>query len=393
MRTLADLSLNTLTVNPTDDAATALLAMQRQGVAAAAVMQGETLRGLVTIEAVILSEPQVLVAELMRGGGMRLQADEQVRQAAKVFVQQQADFLVVMEGEKFVGLVSALLFITELGRSFDAHTGLSWSDRLRDWGVEQLEAGREISVAFFDLNDFGQYNKLYGHTVGDAVLRSFAELLGRLVDPRKDVLVRYGGDEFAIGSIRSQAELLGMLSELRELSFEVDGVPAPVGFSYGVSGGKRTQEPSRTHVAATLDNLIGLASKACLANKPGALAASAPAEIAPSTGRLSVVSSADEVEVHVQRGDEEIVGSAAPNGSVWKAVAQAAAHAVSQIEPGIGLEIREMLFVGGADGKRVIVIGTDSRGGEACDFEAAGSLEGSTDEAIARTVLSYAGLA
>ncbi|MCA0360641.1 MAG: diguanylate cyclase [Armatimonadetes bacterium] len=392
MRTLADLSLNTLTVQPTDDAATALLAMQRHGVGAAAVMEGDALRGLVTIEAVILSEPQVLVAELMRGGGMRLQADEPVRQAAKVFVQQQADFLVVVDGDRFVGLVSALLFITELGRSFDAHTGLSWSDRLRDWGVEQLEAGREISVAFFDLNDFGQYNKLYGHTVGDAVLRAFAELLGRLVDTRKDVLVRYGGDEFAIGSTRSQAELLGLLSELRELSFEVDGVPAPVGFSYGVSGGKRTQEPSRTHVAATLDNLIGLASKACLANKPGALKGAV--EVAPAVqGRLSVVSSAEEVEVHLQRGGEEIVGSASPNGSVWKAVAQAAADAVNQMEPNRELEIREMLFVGGADGKRVIVLGTESSSGEPRDFEAAGALEGSTDVAIARTVLNYAGLA
>jgi diguanylate cyclase (GGDEF)-like protein len=47
----------------------------------------------------------------------------------------------------------------------------------------------------FDLDHFGSFNKRYGHTVGDAVLRTFGSILARRLRS-SDIVARYGGEEF-----------------------------------------------------------------------------------------------------------------------------------------------------------------------------------------------------
>ncbi|PSW45836.1 bifunctional diguanylate cyclase/phosphodiesterase [Photobacterium leiognathi] len=65
---------------------------------------------------------------------------------------------------------------------------------------EQVKKGgcnQEFSVLFIDLDDFKSINDLYGHDVGDKLLKHIAEIL--LDFCSKETLVcRYGGDEFAI---------------------------------------------------------------------------------------------------------------------------------------------------------------------------------------------------
>ena len=66
--------------------------------------------------------------------------------------------------------------------------------------LELARAGRqgsEVSVAIFDIDDFGAMNADQGHQTGDDVLRSVASVLAesvRLVD----TVARYGGDEFVV---------------------------------------------------------------------------------------------------------------------------------------------------------------------------------------------------
>jgi len=57
--------------------------------------------------------------------------------------------------------------------------------------------GRVFSVTVMDVNDFKHVNDTYGHAVGDAILRVFAEAMKKIFRDT-DVLIRYGGDEFVV---------------------------------------------------------------------------------------------------------------------------------------------------------------------------------------------------
>jgi len=54
-----------------------------------------------------------------------------------------------------------------------------------------------VTVILFDIDGFKSYNDTYGHDTGDALIREVALLLTRCSRER-DVVARYGGDEFAI---------------------------------------------------------------------------------------------------------------------------------------------------------------------------------------------------
>jgi diguanylate cyclase (GGDEF)-like protein len=54
-----------------------------------------------------------------------------------------------------------------------------------------------ITLVFFDLNGFKQYNDNFGHPAGDAMLRRLGARLGETVGA-EDVAYRMGGDEFAV---------------------------------------------------------------------------------------------------------------------------------------------------------------------------------------------------
>ena len=52
-------------------------------------------------------------------------------------------------------------------------------------------------VAMIDLDDFKLYNDIYGHEMGDRVLRTVAQAIEYCIR-KTDMLVRYGGDEFLL---------------------------------------------------------------------------------------------------------------------------------------------------------------------------------------------------
>ncbi len=54
-----------------------------------------------------------------------------------------------------------------------------------------------LTVVLFDIDDFKTYNDRYGHETGDALIQEVATLLTRC-SRESDVVVRYGGDEFAV---------------------------------------------------------------------------------------------------------------------------------------------------------------------------------------------------
>jgi len=84
----------------------------------------------------------------------------------------------------------------------DALTGVK-NRRVFDEELERLwqrAADREcvIAVLLADVDHFKAYNDRYGHQGGDRALRRVAQVLQTFVTRPQDLLVRYGGEEFAV---------------------------------------------------------------------------------------------------------------------------------------------------------------------------------------------------
>lgn len=378
MNTLEQLRIVPYWVNPAHLVSTAAHIMRGHRVRALGVLEGDVLIGTVALEDLAGVPESIAVRAVMRPIDAVAYLSDSVRDIAQRFVQEHLEFLPVIDGERFAGMVTPNMLLRELGRSFDPMSTLSWSDQLRDWGLEHLKRGDEVTILFIDLNDFGQYNKKFGHIVGDKVIREFAAALQGLIDPTRDVLVRYGGDEFAIGTLRlrDEAETLAELIRTRVSGLIVDEGVDPVHFSVGVFGGRRSKERENTHYAATLDNLINMASRACLAAKGAAKRdpvravvsmGDRPAEDNSPTYRIVGVYADDQgtkpVTTVILSHHDSVVSGAAPHrdANPLEAVALATAKAIERTLPDVALRVDEVSV---ADGE-VRLVGKLLRGDQA----------------------------
>lgn len=94
-----------------------------------------------------------------------------------------------------------LLRQLEVAATTDALTGLpnrrAWDAAVPAAVVRALAEHRPLSVAMVDLDDFKPFNDARGHSAGDALLAE-ASACWRMALRVADLLVRYGGDEFAV---------------------------------------------------------------------------------------------------------------------------------------------------------------------------------------------------
>lgn len=102
---------------------------------------------------------------------------------------------------------------------FDPLTGLPNRQRCLETAERQFaQAARteqSVAVVYLDLNSFKRINDTFGHSVGDAVLRTVAGKLAAAVkeiagEPAHVSLARFGGDEFVILLRHAEAETLAL---------------------------------------------------------------------------------------------------------------------------------------------------------------------------------------
>ena len=75
-------------------------------------------------------------------------------------------------------------------RMFDQRLEIEWNDSRR--------SRKPLSLIILDIDYFKQYNDFYGHVGGDECLRSLADALKTVARRPRDVVARFGGEEFTL---------------------------------------------------------------------------------------------------------------------------------------------------------------------------------------------------
>lgn len=266
MKTIRDvMTADIIRLSPTNKIKTAIILMKGHNIGGLPVLEDDRVVGVLDYHDILGKDNDILVQNIMDREFVTVPPDLAVGDAASLMTKTGTGRLLVMEGNQLVGVVTRGDLLPELGKSFDPITGLPRADSMRDWGIDALKRGQEITVIFIDLDQFGQFNKKYGHIMGDKVLKHVAQTLQTLVDEEQDILCRYAGDEFVIVTTRICEEAGRLADTVGESIADMvtPELPEPVTGSLGLHGGKRTKEREHVHFEATLDNLINLASKSC----------------------------------------------------------------------------------------------------------------------------------
>jgi diguanylate cyclase len=105
--------------------------------------------------------------------------------------------------------------------------------------LERAEAtGDSVALVMFDIDHFKHFNDAHGHEEGNRILLELADIL-RAAGRRGDILVRYGGEEFAALLYGATAEEAGRFAEAVRRSVE--------GYAFA---GAETQPGGRLTVSA-----------------------------------------------------------------------------------------------------------------------------------------------
>ena len=160
-------------------------------------------------------------------------------------------------------LVDRLTRINAYQAMYDPLTGLLnralLDDRLEQSLAISHRTGRSLALFFLDLDRFKVVNDLFGHQVGDQVLREVASRLSNSCR-KSDSVARFGGDEFVIicADIRDSSDACVFADHLLETfvePVEIDGfehaTSASIGIAVTVPGPRRVTAESLLRNADT----------------------------------------------------------------------------------------------------------------------------------------------
>ena len=121
----------------------------------------------------------------------------------------------------------------------DGLTGLKNYRTFNEQLTLELERGRRyhqpVSLILADVDHFKQYNDMFGHVEGDAVLQRVAALLADSVRD-VDLVARYGGEEFVLLLPNTEAKGASLVAERCRLTIEkAKWTLRPIAMSFGVA--------------------------------------------------------------------------------------------------------------------------------------------------------------
>ena len=145
-------------------------------------------------------------------------------------------------------------------RMFDKHLAIEWEIAQR--------TGQPLSLMLLDLDDFKQFNDLYGHLPGDDCLVAIAAALRQVGSRPRDVVARYGGEEFVLllpdtdeaGAARIAAECQRAIADL---AIEHEGSSCGSVITASIGAGTERPGPGREakDMVEAVDRLLYQAKK------------------------------------------------------------------------------------------------------------------------------------
>lgn len=255
------MSAPAITADVLDSVGQAALLMEKHGIGGLPVLDNGKLCGIITSRDVRRAHPNRIVADAMSRNVIYVYNNTSLWHAIKLIEEKKLERLPVIENNKLVGVVTKTDILIETGRHTDPLTGLRTGAYIRYLAESILAEGKELTVIFFDLNDFGMINKEYGHVYGDQCLKVIGEVLTDSTEDGVYFPGRYAGDEFIVVTAE-KTENAGIWAN-KTVQIMVDkttehGIPVTV--AAGVAGGRRGGARADSHFSATVDDLINMAS-------------------------------------------------------------------------------------------------------------------------------------
>jgi diguanylate cyclase (GGDEF)-like protein len=257
-----------ITAEILDSVGKAALIMEQHGIGGLPVLDNGKLCGIITSRDVRRTHPNRIIADAMCKNVIHVCKNTSVLEAINIIEEKKLERLPVLENCKLVGIVTKTDILIEIGKHTDSLTGLKTGSYIRSMAEIMLAEGNELTVIFLDLNDFGTINKTYGHVYGDRCLEIVGHVLADSTTGDLYFSGRYGGDEFIV--ITSEKKEKAWLWA-NEIINKIDNITKkhglPVTASAGIAGGCRESARTESHISATVDDLINLASLASTLSK------------------------------------------------------------------------------------------------------------------------------
>lgn len=252
-----------ITITPCDSVGRAIDLMDKHKIGGLPVLESERLVGIITSRDVRRTHPNRLVADAMTRDVITVMPHFSLWQAKDLMDKHNIERLAVKNDNYLVGLLTKARLITEWGKYVDPLTELNKAEFLFDKARDFLQKGEKITVIFFDLDDFGSIDKLFGHVVGDSILLQTAKVLKSVTQENTDYLCRYGGDEFAIITNRPWEDARGLAQQIvNSIASEEWFQGIKVKGSVGVVGGQKKLHNSDENKPYSVSDLFNMASLA-----------------------------------------------------------------------------------------------------------------------------------
>lgn len=251
-----------VTISPDKGIEHAIRLMDQHGVGSLLVVQNNVLKGILTSKDIRKHDRNRLTWDVMTPNPIVINENANIVEAIQVMENHCIEHLPVVDEErKLLGLITKKDILGLFGSFTDPLTGLPWGTLLKHMAKDLLLNGNDLVILFLDLDDFGLFNKRFGHVIGDKIIVCFSKMLKRVCDPEYDLPGRYAGDEFLVISKRNQEEAKKLAVKILNEPINIEGVPE-VRVSIGIAGGRRKELRDTNSVEHMIDELLNLASRA-----------------------------------------------------------------------------------------------------------------------------------